>query len=633
MSFIDGLASGLDTTSIVNQLMQIERRPQVALTVRRDQEEAARTELSAIRTDINALRTLAADLRLTTGWDRLTAASSNPDAVSVQATAASTTGSYSFQVTSVATAASLYSTAVFESADTVVTDPGASVFQASGYQALGFSGLAGTGFEVGTIDFSVVQASAGASVEGAGIPTIPITVDGTNDAVQFEVDGFSFTVTLAHGTYDDEAALASAVSAAIAADEGASAVATASLNDDNGITLRTIAEGSDHTITVTGGSGLADLGLTAGASGVGVDGIVEVDGTTAAISDTTAGTEVTLFSGGGTGSIVATVAGPIRDGSATVAQVTPGTGSLTDLVATINSSNLGYSANAIDTGNGFRLQLTADETGADSAIDLDPSLFGAMAFTVLSEGTDAELTIQGENPFTVVSSTNTFDSLLPGVSVTVNAVTETAVTVSTERDIETVTESVNELVTKMNEVLDRITASTRNQPDGERSVLQGNRAARQVADQLRNAFVAPIEGNTFTSIGIVGIELTREGTLTFNQDKFSDALISDPVAMTALFTDRSGGVDETAQPGAFDRLIEAAEAAASVGDGALFTAAQASERRVDDYGRQIDALERRMEIRESTLRRTYANLEVALSGLQQQSTYLASQLGSLGGLR
>ena len=79
------------------------------------------------------------------------------------------------------------------------------------------------------------------------------------------------------------------------------------------------------------------------------------------------------------------------------------------------------------------------------------------------------------------------------------------------------------------------------------------------------------------------------------------------------------------------RLALSGEQATTVGEGYLYTAGEAADRRIDDYGRQIDAFERRLELRESTLRRTYANLEVALGGLQQQSGWLASQVASLGG--
>ncbi|MEL7157868.1 MAG: flagellar filament capping protein FliD, partial [Actinomycetota bacterium] len=426
-SFIDGIASGLDTSSIINQLMAIERRPQVALTTQRDQHQAAKEELSGLRSDLNALRDTAADLRLSSGWDVLAATSSDPEAVSVTATTASTTGSYSFQVTGIASAASEY-TDVYATTDTVVN----------------------------------------------------------------------------------------------------------------------------------------------------------------------------------------------------------GTDTLAEVAAAVNADgDLGLSAVVVDVGNGFRLQLTADETGADSSVDTANALFAGMNFTTLSSGTDAELTVQGENPFTVTSSTNTFEALLPGVTVTVNAVTTTPVTVSTERDVEALSEKVSGFVTSLNEFLTRVETSTVNRPNAERSVLQGNREARKAADELRQAFAAGMDTNDFTSVGVVGIELTRQGQFEFNANEFADALATDPAMLAGLFADRTG--DENAELGALDRIVEVAEAAASVGDGYLYTATESADRIIEDYNRQIDSYERRLELRESTLRRTYANLEVALGGLQSQSNWLAGQLNSLGG--
>ena len=432
-------------------------------------------------------------------------------------------------------------------------------------------------------------------------------------------------MTLEHGEYTTDAALASAVAAAISNDATASQYATASLSESGGIKLTSLNEGSAVDLVVTGGSALGDLGLTAGQFGTGTDGIVEVNGAQTVVTDTTAGGSITLDGGGGA-SIEAVIAGPIREGTATVSQDDFGGGTLSEVVATINSGDLGYRASAVDTGSGYRLQLTATETGAASAFTPDAAIFGALSFTTLSEGTDAELTIQGDNPFTITSATNTFSSVLDGVDVTVNDTTTGPVTVSSQRDVEGITENVQNLVDKMNEILNRISAATANQP-GSQTVLQGNREARRAADQLRSALTGPIDGNALSSVGIVGIELTRDGALTFDADRFADALVDNPDQLAALFSAQESG----AEPGVLDRLIEASDAAASVGDGYLYTAGEASERRIDDYGRQIDAFERRFEVREASLRRTYANLEVALGSLQQQQSYLASQLSSLGG--
>ena len=623
MSTIDGLTSGLDTTAIINQLMAIERRPQTVLNSRKGDAEKAKTELSGIRTDINALRALAKDFRVASTWNALKASSTNPEAVTVKATSGASTGTYTFQVSSLATAASVYSTDTFASTSTVVAPTGSTLFSATGHQALGIQNLTGAGFDPGAIAFAVIQRSTEAKLEGVvDIPAVPIEIDGTNDDIDIEVDGLSYTISLGHAAYGSEDDLKAALDEAIANSPAAGKVA-AGLTTDHRITLATVAEGSDHSIRLTGGDGLGSLGLAVSGTTTGTDGIIEVDGNLTTVTDAGAGTQVTVNTGG-TGTITATLAGGLRSGTAEVAQVSVGGGTLAEVVDTVNRAGLSYTAAAVNVGGGYRLQLTAKETGAASAFTPDPGIFGATGFTTLSAGTDARITVEGANPFTVSSATNTFKGLLPGVDVTVNKTTTAPVTISTERDNETVTTRMEELVTKVNEILGRIAKATANEPGQTRSVLRGDRASRQAADALRSALVGPVEGSGYGSVGMVGVELNREGTLTFDKTKFAAALESKPTEVARLFTDPA----TTGATGALDRLVAAADSAAAASTGYLFTAGESQNRRIDDYGRQIDAYERRLSVKEAALRRTYANLEVALNGLQKQSSNLAAQLGS-----
>ena len=621
MSSVDGLVTGLDTTAIIKQLMAIERRPQEALTTRKSEAEKARTELTGIRSDVSAIGTLAKDLRLSTAWNPLKAASSNTTAVSVAARSAATTGSYTFRVTSLASAASVYSTSTFASLDSPV-GPTGDLFAASGHQALGIQSMTGTGFDPGQVAVEVIQASTAATLDSVvNIPAVPITIDGTNDGIDISVDGFSFSIHLANDTYTSKADLAAALDDAIQG-SGAAGKVTVTLNDQDRMRLTTTGEGSAHSITVTGGSGVTDLGLSAGLTAIGTDAVVAVNGVETHVADASAGATVTLPSGG-TGSISAVLSGGLREGSVQASQLNAGTGSLSDVVNAVNRSDLGYSATAVNTGSGYRLQLTAKTTGTASAFIPDAQLFGSTAFTTLSAGSDAEISISGANPYTVTSSTNTFANLLPGVDVTVNSLTDTPVTVSTEHDYDAVAAKVEALVTKLNDVQARIAKSTANEPGAARSVLQGSRETRRAAEAIRGALVAPVDESALTSVGLVGVELTKDGTLTFDKVKFIEALKKNPTEMAKLFS--SGGA--TGGTGALDRMVAAADGATKAGEGYLYTASEATDRRIDDYGRQIDAYEKRLTTREAALRRTYANLEVALSSLQKQSSQLAAQLG------
>jgi flagellar hook-associated protein 2 len=61
-SSVDGLVSGLDTSTIISQLMQIERQPQTRLSAKKDAEnktigiyQALNSRLAALGTNGNAL--------------------------------------------------------------------------------------------------------------------------------------------------------------------------------------------------------------------------------------------------------------------------------------------------------------------------------------------------------------------------------------------------------------------------------------------------------------------------------------------------------------------------------------------------------------------------------------------------
>ncbi|MGH1505682.1 MAG: flagellar filament capping protein FliD [Acidimicrobiales bacterium] len=629
MTSVDGLTTGLDTTSIINQLMAIERQPITRLETRQNQERAAKTELTGIRSDINNIKTLASDLRLPTGWNKVAATSTNEEAITLDPGSGDFAGQFSFTVTELATPKAIYSATRFDSLDSVVTDGGA-VFSGTAAQGLGISSMAASGFGGDAVSFEVVQASEPATVEGLNIPIIPITVDATNDAVDFEVDGFSYSVTLTHQTYDTEQALADALNAAIAGDPAASDAARAYLTDDNKIAIASIAEGSDHSLATISGSALPVLGLSAGAGATGVDAVIEVNGSTTAISDVQEGATATIYSGTG-GEISATLSGSVTAGTADVQSAGFGGGSLREVVDTINSTDgIGYTAAAINTGSGYILSLTATESGADSEIDLDLGTFGAYtSFNTLSEGTDAVLTVEGDEPYTVTSSSNEFNELLPGVGITVNQVTTEPVTVTVAPDDEQLADQVGELVEKLNSFFARASTATDSDPvSGTRAVLQGNASVRRAEGALRQALVDPVDDSSLTSAGMIGIELDRDGNLNFDRDRFLETIGEDREALTRLF---AAPGDEGAEPGILDRIVDSATQAAAVSDGYITSAAEAADRQIDDYNDQIEAYERRLELRETALRRTYANLEVVLGGLQQQSSYLSSQLAGLGG--
>ena len=109
MTSVDGLVSGLDTTSIVNQLMALERRPVENLTARKATYDARVTAWDQIGAKIAALRTALEALDTASDLKSFKATSSNTNVLTVSAGSSAVPGPISFVVKELASAQQLMS--------------------------------------------------------------------------------------------------------------------------------------------------------------------------------------------------------------------------------------------------------------------------------------------------------------------------------------------------------------------------------------------------------------------------------------------------------------------------------------------------------------------------------------------
>lgn len=101
-SSISGLASGLDTASIIEQLMQLEAVPQSKLSSQKDSESSVITALRALNTDTALLTGKATNLAKASTWQTLQGTATGTG-VSVAVTDKATASSFSFTVDRLAT--------------------------------------------------------------------------------------------------------------------------------------------------------------------------------------------------------------------------------------------------------------------------------------------------------------------------------------------------------------------------------------------------------------------------------------------------------------------------------------------------------------------------------------------------
>src|SRR5436305_10682094 len=100
---ISGLASGIDTSTIITQLMSIERQPQNRLKTQLSLSQARKTVLTDVQTRLNNLQLAAEDLKSPTLWTNTQSLDVNdPTKVAATLTGPSGTGSYQLSVTQLA---------------------------------------------------------------------------------------------------------------------------------------------------------------------------------------------------------------------------------------------------------------------------------------------------------------------------------------------------------------------------------------------------------------------------------------------------------------------------------------------------------------------------------------------------
>lgn len=301
--------------------------------------------------------------------------------------------------------------------------------------------------------------------------------------------------------------------------------------------------------------------------------------------------------------------------------------SLDQVISEVNKANLGVTGVKIATGSvdgvqQYRVQFTASKTGTEGSFTA--SLDGT-DMAVLKPAKDAKLTLWAGTPAAqeIISSTNTFKALMPGVDITLAADTpaNTALTVNVERDDEAISKVASDLVAGLADMfayINRNSAVTVSTSSGTTKasggVFTSDAGIRDVKRQMMEAATSPIDGRSPSEIGVV---ITKDGTVEFDADKFAAAMAAD-----------SAKTQETLQIIA-GRVEAAGKVASDKYDGLITQRITGQESTIRSLNTQIEDWDRRLASRESTLKLIWGNLEVKLSQLQSQQDWLTGQLASL----
>lgn len=391
--------------------------------------------------------------------------------------------------------------------------------------------------------------------------------------------------------------------------------------------------------------------------------------------DSLAATHTQTFKAGSVASASDASGSPVMSGAylkvlladGTETDVIPDDESLNSVVQAINNTaNAAYKAAAVQTSPGqFTLQLTATGAGANSALAKAAAENGGVytpagidligAISTTTKGADAKLTIGDDavTGYTVTSASNTFNDVLPGLSITVNKKTAgTPVTVGVTNDSAAVADKVQAFVDAAQAALSEISTATavKTGTNATAGALPGDSALRGLAQDITNAVAGG--AGSLGSLSAVGVNLDKTGTVSFDRDKFLAAYEADPVKTQAYFDKYTEVPHAKANPNAFDpgwdtaegigRKLQAVSVRATEGillptdlpgtvkQGTLAGIISRRNETIKGMNDQVANWDVRLELRKETLQRIYSNLEVSLSKMQQQSSWLSGQLASLG---
>ncbi len=586
-----GLASGVDTSSIVTQLMALERAPVSRMTNLIDVENARKSALQDISTKLLGLRTAADALRNVSFWAGAPNGTSGDDSsYTIAASSGAPKASYQVQVKRLATGEVWAHAATSGVRDFGAANAGLNVFAAKTTKLTDLTDAAGTslGVAVGqTISLSGLQGGSPVTSATSYTVTASSTLDDLKTWVGGQVPGATVTV---------ETGGRIRIKSPVGSDQELTSLALSTAGAAAGFDT---AFGSSTAVGAT-------------ATGIG----------TVPVNDT-----LHIAAGGVTANVVVTA-------GQTMAQV----------AAAVNATNGGVIATVVD----GKLRVSAKDTGATGGtvtITSDGATAGALGFAKIVDAQNAIVGIDGVDQ---ESERNTTTTLIAGATLVLKQTSALATTAGTDPtyiDQDDASKRASDFVDAYNSLTDAINSDVSEQKvrdastlgDMMKGTLFNSSTLQTVRSGLRDAMAGIVAGLTpgknlaadlGISTGTAASTLDQDaiaGRLKFDAGKFAAAFVTDRDNVKELLT-RDGATP--ADDGIAQRISDLTANFTKSG-GLIAAAIDGSTGQVKRLQDQIDNMNIRLTAREAQLKAQFTAMETAIAQLKSSGESLSSALSSL----
>jgi len=305
-----------------------------------------------------------------------------------------------------------------------------------------------------------------------------------------------------------------------------------------------------------------------------------------------------------------------------------------------NGQDAGVQASIIQTESGKKsLVLTAKKSGEEHEIKTDVTGAGASHFAIDNGmGQAAQNAKFKVNGVTINSSSNTITDAVPGMTFQLLAEKST-VNVEVKQDVDKIASKIDAFVKAYNEVIDLIKENTKkitNEKDSDgnyknfKTNLQGDSLLRDLQNELYG-IVSSVgaNGNSdgFKILSQIGLEVDKgvtsaalmTGKLSFDKELFKEKIAKDPAAVEELFRG-DNGLGSVAK----DRLKDWTSA-----NGLMQMKMDGYQSQIDFITDQMESMNQRLILKEDALNKKFTAMEVSLSKLQSQQSWMTTQLNSI----
>lgn len=223
-----------------------------------------------------------------------------------------------------------------------------------------------------------------------------------------------------------------------------------------------------------------------------------------------------------------------------------GVATMADLVSAINndSNNPGVNATLVRSNGQTYFMLSSTETGVANSVNVAVSGTGQTWFedaltnlNEISAPQDAVIWLGAQGTgLQLTNSSNTFEGVINGVDLTVTKAQtsgEAPLSLAVGADQEGTKEQMNKIIEAYNSLMKTIdTYTSIGGEDTQRGVLASDPTIRSIESQLKTLVRGEFEGMRLSDLGI---EISRDGTMKIDADKFEDAQTTNTAALESFF--------------------------------------------------------------------------------------------------